>query len=284
MHERPTPPRRRIAIGSVLATLIAAATISASPAPASAAVPGLTIITATSTTDSADHKSAQADCPVGTVAIGSGATIEGGLGQVNLEAVVPSTDSVSATGYEDANGTNNQWSVTAQAICADPPPGHILVYATSIQDSNNKSVTASCPGNTVTIGSGALLGGSFGDVELEEIRPQLTSVTATGHEIGAGIATPWFVVAYASCADPLAGLVTVSANSADTATNKSVVATCPAGTSVLNAAGRLNNGDGRVLLDDLFADSTTVTATGKETGNGTVTAWRVQATALCATP
>jgi hypothetical protein len=258
--------------------------IAASPAPASAAVPGLTIVTATSTTDSADHKSARAFCPAGTVAIGSGATVEGGRGQVNLESVVPSTDSVGASGYEDANGTTNLWSVTAQAICADPPPGHVLVYATSVQDSNNKSVTATCPGNTVTIGSGALLGGSFGDVELEEIRPQLTGVTATGNEIGAGIGTSWFVVAYASCADPLAGLVTVTTSSANTAANKSVVATCPAGTSVLTAAGRLNDGDGRVVLDDLFADTTTVTASGKETGNGTGTAWRVRSVALCATP
>ena len=53
---------------------------------------------------------------------------------------------------------------------------------------------------------------------------------------------------------------------------------------MLIAAGRLNDGNGRVVLDDLFADTTTVTATGKETGNGTGTAWRVQAIALCATP
>ena len=212
------------------------------------------------------------------------ATIEGGLGQVNIESVVPSSDSVSALAYEDANGTNNRWSVTAQAICAEPPPGHVIVYATSIQNALNKYVTAVCPGNTVTIGSGALLCGSFGDVELEEVRPQLTSVTVTANEIGNGIGTPWWVVAYASCADPLPGLVTVSTSSANTAVNKSVVATCPAGTRCSTPPGRLNNGDGRVLLDDLFAGTTSVTATGKETGNGTGTPWRVQAIALCATP
>ena len=252
--------------------------------PVSAAVPGLTIVSVTSASDSNDQKSARADCPGTTVAIGSGATIEGGLGQVNIESVVPSSDSVSALAYEDTNGTSNVWSVTAQAICADPPPGHTIVYATSIQDSLNKSVTAFCPGDTVTIGSGALLFGSFGDVELEEVRPDLASVTATGNEIGNGIATAWGVVAYASCADPLAGQVMVSTSNPMTAVNKNSVATCPAGTQVLSAAGRLINGSGRVLLDDLFADTTTVTATGKETGNGTGTAWRVQAIALCATP
>ena len=278
----------RLAVTTLVSTLVAATLVAATMAglatPASAAVPGLTIVSVTSATDSDDHKSARASCPGNTVAIGSGATIEGGLGEVNIESVVPSSDSVSALAYEDANGTNNSWSVTAQAICADPPPGHVIVYATSIQDSLNKDVTAFCPGNTVTIGSGALLIGSFGDVELEEVRPQLTSVTASAKEIGNGIGTPWGVVAYASCADPLAGLVTVSTSSANTAVNKSVVAMCPPGTSVLNAAGRLNNGDGRVLLDDLFAGTTSVTATGKETGNGTGTPWRVQAIALCATP
>lgn len=275
----------RVAVATLVSTLVAAGTMAVVAAPASAAVPGLTIVTNTSATDSNDHKSATATCPAGTVAIGSGATLEGALGQVNINSVVPSSGgSVTAGAYENTTGTNNLWSVTAQAICANPPPGHTIVYATSPQNAVNKSVTAFCPGNTVTIGSGALLSGSFGDVELEEVRPQLNSVTATGNEIGAGIGTPWSVVAYASCADPLAGLVTVATSSANTAVNKNVVATCPAGTEVLNAAGRLNNGGGRVVIDDLFATDTTVTATGKEAGNGTGTAWRVQAIALCATP
>jgi hypothetical protein len=274
----------RLAAATLASTLVAAATMAVLAAPASAAVPGLTIVSVSSATDSSDHKSARAYCPGNTVAIGSGATTEGGLGQVNIESVVPSSDSVSASAYEDANGTNNLWSVTAQAICADQPSGHQIVYATSPQNAVNKSVTAICPGSTVTIGSGALLSGSFGDVELEEVRPQLDRVTVTGNEIGAGIATPWSVVAYASCADqPLPGLVTVTTSSASTAGNKNVVATCPAGTQVLSAAGRLN-GNGQVLLDDLFADTTSVTATGKETGNGTGTPWRVQAIAVCATP
>lgn len=274
----------RLAVATLVSTLVAAGAMAVVAAPASAAVPGLTIITVSSATDSNDHKSARAECPDDTVAIGSGATIEGGLGQVNIESVVPSSDSVSALAYEDANGTTNQWSVTAQAICANPPPGHTIVYTPSAQTAVNKSVTATCPANTVVIGSGALLSGSFGDVELEKVRTDLTSVTVTGNEIGAGTATPWSVYAYASCANPLPGQVTVSAIGASTAVDKSVVATCPAGTEVLNAAGSLTNGGGRVLLDDLFADTTSVTATGKETGSGTGTAWRVEAIALCATP
>ena len=276
--------RSRLGIATLVTTMVAAAAaVAALPAPVSAAVPGLEIVTVSSDPDSLDHESATAECPDDTVVIGSGATIEGGLGQVNLESVVPTTDRVSALAYEDANGTNNVWTVTAQAVCADPPPGYSIEYTPSAQTAVNKSVTATCLGNTVLIGWGGLLSGSFGDVELESIQPDFASVTVTGNEIGAGTATPWSVYAYAICADPLPGLVTVSAIGANTAANKSVVATCPAGTRVLSAAGSLT-GSGRVLLDDLFVQETTVTATGKETGNGTGTPWRVEAIAQCATP
>src|SRR5687768_636182 len=95
----------RLAVTTLVSTLVAA-TMSGLATPASAAVPGLTIVSATSATDSDDHKSARASCPGNTVAIGSGATVEGGLGEVNIESVVPSSDSVSALAYEDANGTN----------------------------------------------------------------------------------------------------------------------------------------------------------------------------------
>ncbi len=283
-----TPERRsRPAAAGLLAALITglvAATMAVLATPASAAVPGLTIVNVTSATDSDDQKDARAECPGDTVAIGSGATIEGGRGQVVIESVVPSSVGVSASAYEATNGTNSDWSVTAQAICADPLPNHFIVSATSPQDSSSKDVTVDCPGDTVTVGSGALLLGGFGDVEIEELRPEVDSVTVTGHEIGNGTGAAWGVVAYASCADPLAGLVTVSASSAKNAVNKNVVAPCPAGTQVLTAAGGLDDGDGRVVVDDLFADDTTVTATGKETGNGTASSWRVQAIALCATP
>lgn len=59
---------------------------------------------------------------------------------------------------------------------------------------------------------------------------------------------------------------------------------CPAGKEVLTAAGQITGGLGQGLLDDLFADVDSVTATGKETGNGTGNVWRVRAIAVCATP
>jgi hypothetical protein len=273
--------RLRLAVATVV-TAIVAATTAVLPSPASAAVPGLEIVTISSPTDSFDSKSVTAMCPFGTVTIGSGATIEGGLGQVTIDDITTAATSVTATGYEIGAGTGNQWSVQAQAVCANPPPGHQIVSATSPTNGDNKSVTALCPAGTVTIGSGAAISGGSGDVELDDLLPAGESVTAIGSEIFNG--NSWNVKAYAICGNALPGLQIVSASSANTATNKNVTVACPAGTEVLTAAGEITGGAGRVLLDDLFADVAAITATGKETGAGTNIPWTVRAIAVCATP
>jgi hypothetical protein len=277
----------RLAIATVV-TAIVAATTAVLPSPASAAVSGLEIITMSSITDSVDSKSVTAPCPFGKVTIGSGAAIEGGLGQVAINDIRPTNTSVIATAYEDANGTNSQWSVQAQAICADPPSGHQIVSETSPVNSVEKAVTAMCPFGTVMIGSGAAIPGGSGDVEIDDLLPDAGSVTAIAYEINNGTPNNWRVKAYAICAyqDPLFNLEIVSASTADTSTNKNVTVPCSAGKEVLTAAGQITTfgQPGMVLLDDLFADVDSVTATGKETGNGTANVWRVLAIAVCGTP
>lgn len=283
----------RLAIAT-LVTAIVAATTAVLPSPASAAVPGLQIVTHSSATNSSDRKSVTAFCPDGTVTIGSGANIQGGRGQVAINAIRPTDTSVIAIAYEDANGTANQWSVEAQAVCADPPSGHVIIAATSPVASVEQAVTAFCPLGTVLIGSGAEIPGGSGDVEIDDLLPDAGSgfatgsVTAIAYEINNGTQNNWRVKAYAICADqdPLFDLEIVSASSADTSTNKNVTVPCPPGKEVLTAAGQITTfgQPGMVLLDDLFADVDSVTATGKETGNGTGFVWRVRAIAVCATP
>lgn len=204
----------RLAIAT-LVTAIVAATTAVLPSSASAAVPGLQIVTNSSATNSFDSKSVTAFCPPGTVTIGSGANIQGGLGQVAINDIRPTNTSVIATAYEDANGTNNQWSVEAQAVCADPPSGHVIVAATSPVDSVEQAVTAFCPLDTVTIGSGAAIPGGSGDVEIDDLLPDAGSVTAIAYEINNGTPNNWRVKAYAICAyqDPLFDLEIVSASS-----------------------------------------------------------------------
>jgi hypothetical protein len=90
---------------------------------ASAAIPDLTRVSASSVTDSFLGKSAIASCPARTGLIGTAARISGGDGQVVLEGVRPNVQqrTVTVTAHEDHDGTTANWSVTATAICANIP-------------------------------------------------------------------------------------------------------------------------------------------------------------------
>ena len=93
------------------------------------------------------------------------------------------------------------------------------------------------------------------------------------------------VVASPASALPIAGVVRAELESANDATSpKSVTATCPAGTKVINAGGYISTGNGDVAMDDIFPNDllTTVTVTAKET-DPVGTNWRVKAFATCAT-
>ena len=55
--------------------------------------------------------------------IGAAGEVTDGLGQVFLVAVRPSSDlsAASAFALEDENGTDQAWSLTARAVCAEHP-------------------------------------------------------------------------------------------------------------------------------------------------------------------
>lgn len=92
------------------------------------------------------------------------------------------------------------------------------------------------------------------------------------------------VVAGAVPADAtVPGLTRVTVTSPSNAVNKSVTATCPFGTRVINAGGYITDGAGKVAMDDKFADPglTFVTITALET-DAYPTAWSVTAVATCA--
>jgi hypothetical protein len=85
-----------------------------------APLPGLQRVSATSPTNSVTAKSVTATCPTGKKVVGTGHELLSGRGQVHLDDVVPSPDltTVRAEAYEDQDGTPNNWSITAYAICA----------------------------------------------------------------------------------------------------------------------------------------------------------------------
>src|SRR5215211_4772267 len=109
--------------------------------------------------------------------------------------------------------------------------GLVRVSPFTASTSEPKSVTATCPAGTRVIGPGGDTTPGNGRVVLNQIRPDasLTSVTVHADEDPAGTSATWFLQAFVICAAPPAGLELVTATSASTSANKSVVATCPSG-------------------------------------------------------
>jgi hypothetical protein len=148
-----------------------------------------------------------------------------------------------------------------------------------------KSVTATCPAGTRVIGPGGDTTPGNGSVVLNQIRPDasLTSVTLHANEDEVGTPSNWFLQAFVICAAPPPGLELVSATSASTSANKSVVATCPSGKRLLGNGAEITGAAGQVLLDGQLpnAQLTSVTANAVEDETGTAAAWSITAYAIC---
>jgi hypothetical protein len=123
-----------------------------------------------------------------------------------LDEVIPNAalTSVTATGFEDDSGTDREWRMDVDAVCATPPPGLERIVATSPSNSSNKSVTATCPSGKNLLGTGGEIDGGRGQVVLDDVTPNaaLTSVTVTGLEDETGHGAPWSLGSYAICANP----------------------------------------------------------------------------------
>lgn len=139
-------------------------------------------------------------------------------------------------------------------------------------------MTATCPpGKQLLGGSGAIVGGS-GQVYLDGIKPDaaLTSVTVEAVEDGDGFTGSWRLRAFAICADPVAGLQRVVAQSfnSDSSRTEQVIATCPVGTRLVSACADILNGSTVVAQVE-------VQATESAPVNGSN--WAVRTHAICAT-
>ena len=157
--------------GTAVNWLVRAFAICAFAPPGYEAVPP-----AVSASNSIGPKSATATCPAGKNLIGTGARIDGGLGQVVLDDVTPSPSlkSVTVTGMEDDDGTAANWSVRAYAICAFPPPGLHLVVAHGLPGSSkSQAVTAACAPGFKVHGLGGDITGGAGQVTMDDLPRQL---------------------------------------------------------------------------------------------------------------
>ncbi|MBM7492702.1 hypothetical protein JOD64_003924 [Micromonospora luteifusca] len=279
---------------------VAVGAVIAPASPASAAVPGLVRIAATSVSNSADFHSATATCPVGKVLTGTGYELNGVTGEGIVDDLRPNggpaapPTAVTVGAYETEAFAGN-WSVTAYAICANPLPGLVRVSAVSVSDSADfHSATATCPAGKVLTGTGYELNGVTGEGVVDDFRPNggvaaaPTAVTVGAYESDA-TALSWSATAYAICANPLPGLVRASTVGASNSLDfRSVLAGCPVGKVMTGAGYELNGVTGEGIVDDFRPNGGPATApttvdTGAYEEDAFAGNWSDTAYAICAT-
>jgi hypothetical protein len=256
---------------------------------------GLELVSVPSASDSS-NKGVSAPCPAGKRLLGTGAELVGGTRQVALNDVIPAAGlgGVTVRALEDEDGTTNNWSVTAHAICSNPVGGRERIADAGDFDSiGDKETGADCPPGKQATGGGGEISGGGGEVVLDEFNPNsgLTSVEVRGVEDEDGTTANWFVRAFAICANSSQRVVTRTPETGYDSEDKGDLAPCPAGKQVTGGGAELTGGLGQVLIDDLIplkADpdpfSTQVLALGLEDEDGTTANWALSIYAICATP
>jgi hypothetical protein len=233
-------------------------------------------------------QTANATCPSGTLVTGAGGDITGGVGQVLLAELFPSTTFVRVTGVEDETGFAGVWFPRAYAICATPLPGQAVVAVRSATNSVPKSTTVTCLPGTRVIGASGAIEAADGQVVLDKIEPNpgLTTVTAVAVEDETGTTGNWTLDALAVCADAPPGLELVTVERDADSDPGGVTATCPAGKNLLGTGAEIDGGAGQVFLDDVRPNAalTSTTVTGVEDETGTTAQWILTAHAICANP
>jgi hypothetical protein len=289
--------RTRAAAAVLVAGLAAAVALVATPAPASAAVPGLIYVNANTGFDSNVYKSVTVGCPGGTQVVGAGYDLVGAEGSVVLDDFIPFANSVTVGAGEvvgpgePSDGTTEAWQVRATAVCADPVPGYTIVSNTSVfATGTSRAVTASCPAGLAAIGAGASLSNGFGQVSISDLERRNSSVGAGAVDDEDHYSGKWSITAYAICGNAMPGLRTVTAASAfDSSYFKSATAFCPAGQQVLGAGWFAFNG--AVATEQLLNIHADVSGGGPSPGangfasedaNGYSGDWQMFTEAVCA--
>jgi len=186
---------------------------------------GAQYVEGTTALDSTSPKVAVAECPAGMAVLGGAASINGGEGQVVIQAAFPEYDGavfkhqfVVKAVEEPADETAKSWSVTAGAYCTSAT---VPVYQSASSAFNSdpiKTVPVECPEGTKVVGMGgevsksdatdpAAIVGSIPAAKVVfqgfEADPDLTMVTARATEVGGplggGFSGSWKVTAVAAC-------------------------------------------------------------------------------------
>ncbi|MFC4117671.1 hypothetical protein [Nonomuraea zeae] len=266
---------------------------------ASAAVPGLQIVSVTSSSNSDFSKGVFADCPSGKQVLGAGGSVNQGGSKVVMDQIVPSSGltRVTVSARETEAGLATNWSVTAYAICANPVAGLERVTATWSADSSAaKNVTGSCPAGKNITGIGGSIGDGEGEVLLETVAPliTMTSGRTSAAEDTTGFAGDWSLTTYAICASPLPGQqVVVTHGPDDSAGIKDAQTACTGGTRTIGVGGAVSvppptlGAQGKVVMSHVVPVTLPhgALSSGNEVaGQPSAFVWHASAYAVCATP
>ena len=149
------------------------------------------------------NKSISVSCPDGTVVTGTGWKLDGGPGQILVDAVVPTENEVTVSGYEvdEGGGYSLPWLVRAYATCVTDPGGYLLLSSNSTSTSAAKPGDAGCLYNTESLGGGFdVIDGLRGRINMINMIPTTPAVLTYAHEV-VQTTNSWSIRTYAICAN-----------------------------------------------------------------------------------
>ncbi len=280
---------RRFIIG-LAAVLLTVGVVQAVGVGAASAMPGLGMVSATSSTDSTSFRTVVAYCPAGKSITGVGAAITGGAGDVVLEGYAPvhgSSDYAIAEANEDVTGYAGNWSLTVYAFCVTMNPAIVIVSAaTSATSDDYKVASVACPEGDESIGVGGWINSGAGQVYLNDVYPPgvLSGGGAIGVEVLNGYEGLWSIRAFAVCVPWSSQISEVDAESvSDASTPKTVSASCPAGTYIHGLGGRIDQDIAHETLNVVVPNRnlTAETIRGYADEYGQPLPWAIIAIAIC---
>jgi hypothetical protein len=175
--------------------------------------------------------------------------------------------------------------LSTAAFAAVPGLERVSVIGESSSE-NVKVLGAPCPQGKRLLSSGADVNFGLGQVGIDRLTPGPFGTTAIAVEDQDGLASNWFLRAYAVCAEPLPGLEIVRVTGPENSRNKHLTAVCPAGKRVLGGGGEVLGQESRVALNDVVPDPelTKLRVRGLEDQNAPAGDWALRAYAVCADP
>jgi hypothetical protein len=196
----------------------------------------------TSVSDTQPVKSIQASCPAGKKVVGGGGfpfQVSSDFGKVRLIELRPVHSNDGPDGYVVVamvlgKVPTDNWSLQANAVCADPVPGlYLKSGAGPVGSSTVQSAEAACRPGEAALGGGGLLRNPGFQADLRTVAPSATGdrfVVQGGEDVD-GYANNWSVAAYTMCAPRPAGyevkVETPGSNPTDE--RKTITANCTVG-------------------------------------------------------